>query len=191
MNRIFHRTYPLLMVLVLVILTTSAAAQTGDQRNKTPAEISETLSGEQEVPIDTASSRGETALPFGGGTGINLVALLGKMIGYFILIVFLILDLVYILKKFVFGRKELFGDNKAVRVLSSTYVAPKKSLMIVEVLDRLLILSVTDNNMNLVTELKPEEYAAFIDRKNDRKAESSPARGQFGTVLNRLLNRPK
>jgi len=145
----------------------------------------------------TADSSAQVASPrfnfdtLQGEGSINMGKTVGKMIGYLLLVIIMILGLVYFLKRFVYNRKDVLGKNSAIRILSSTYVAQKKSLLLVEVLDKLLILSVTDNNMNFVTELSREEYNAYINKYKDRESGDRTAGVQFGDVLNRIFKRTK
>ena len=75
--------------------------------------------------------------------------------------------------------------------MRSTYVGPKKSLMLVEAAGRMLVISVTDSHMNLITELKKEEYEQFERQSESGKPVSSEAGSQFGDILGKLLKRPK
>lgn len=142
---------------------------------------------------DSIAAAGQEPVLFtlSGNNQFNIAGLIAKTIGYLLLIVVLILVAVYVLKRFVYNRRELSGYKRAIKVVSSTYIAPKKSLMLIEAAGRLLLLSVTDNGMNLITELKKEEYEEYLQSENADKPLSDPPGRQFGELLHRFLKRSK
>ena len=149
----------------------------------------ENASVEQDPP---ASAQPESMpMPFAGNNPINFAGLLVKTIGYFLLIVLLIFLTIYVLKRFVYNRKGFSRQDTAIRVLSSTYVGPKKSLLLVEAAGRVLVISLTDTHMNLITELPKEEYEKYTQREAVEESTSQESVSQFGNTLQRLLKRPK
>ncbi|MCH7781808.1 flagellar biosynthetic protein FliO, partial [candidate division KSB1 bacterium] len=107
------------------------------------------------------------------------------------LVVVLIFASVYLLRKFVYNRREFTSRNKAIQVLSTTYVGPKKSLLLVEAAGKILVLSATESQMNLITELEKEAYEEFIRGSLEEKNVSNSAGNQFGEILSKFLKRPK
>ena len=143
------------------------------------------VSGREEEQADPV------LVPFSGGSELNFTTLIAKTVGYFLLIIALIVLTVFMLKRFVYSKKSSAGKGQAIQVVSSTYVGPKKSLMLVEAAGRMLVISVTDSHMNLITELKKEEYEQFERQSESGKPVSSEAGSQFGDILGKLLKRPK
>ncbi|MFC1732801.1 flagellar biosynthetic protein FliO [candidate division KSB1 bacterium] len=177
----------IVILLCSVLFNVMPAALSASDRQIAVQDTTEAVTDSAAV----AGSRDVEIMKFGQEGAINMMEIVGKMVGYFLLIVLLIFGLVYFLKRFVYNRKELLGKNSAIRVITSSYVAPKKSLMLVEVLDRLLVLSVTDNNMSLISELSKEEYNVFKKGDTDHKTAESALPGQFGDMLSRLIKREK
>ena len=143
------------------------------------------------MPAETESSGEQTGFKFSEANQSNLTGLITKTAGYFLLIVALIFATVFLLKRFVYNRKSISGPGKAIQVVSSTYVGSKKSLMFVEIAGRMLVISVTDTTMNLITELKKEELEQYENRFDSEKSDPTEIRSQFGDIFSKLLKRPK
>jgi len=137
----------------------------------------------------TVQSAGQKSLLFtyNKSNPLNFGWMIVKTTGYFVLIVLLIIVLVFIMKKLVYGRKNTAGGARTIRVLSSTFVGPKKSLILVEAAGRILIIAVTDTQMNLIAELPKEEYEKHIQETGVQKSPQPAGGNQFGTVLDKIL----
>ncbi len=130
-------------------------------------------------------------LPIAGSNSLNILGLVGKTIGYLALIVLLIIGLVYFLKNFVYNKRESGAKGNAVKVLSSTYVSPKKSVLLIEAVGRVLLVSVTDSNMALLTEINKEEYAEFLQNNEVNSPKKELGLNQFNEVFTKVLKRSK
>lgn len=68
---------------------------------------------------------------------------------------------VYVFKKFVLGKVRslgrLGGLNSPVRVLSRSYLEPRKNIAIVEVAGEVLVLGVTQTSISFLTKLEEPE----------------------------------
>jgi len=67
---------------------------------------------------------------FSGNNQLNFGALVAKAFGYFVLVVALIFVSVYLIRKYVYNKREITSGNKAIQVLSTTYVGQKKIIII-------------------------------------------------------------
>lgn len=78
----------------------------------------------------------------------------------FIVFVFLMIGFLYavffLFKKGFFkkGKVGFLKNNEGVSILSSTYLGPKKNLLVVKVYDQVLLLGSSEQGVNLITELK-------------------------------------
>jgi flagellar biosynthetic protein FliO len=88
----------------------------------------------------------------GTSSGPNFAGLLIKLVLSLVLIVGLIYVSMYFLKRLSFTTKKRLGGSD-IEVLQRTYIAPKKGIYIVRVQSKILVLGITDNNINLLTEL--------------------------------------
>lgn len=100
-----------------------------------------------------------------------------KMVGVLAVVLAVFLGLVFILKKIspLFGRGAVFG--REIELLTQYPLGSKKVLTVVRVGEKLLLLGVTEKNINLLTEIKdPDQIRRLINK------ESGPAQG-FGRIL--------
>ncbi len=96
------------------------------------------------------------------GLGQTVVPSLLKMASALIVVVFCIYGSVFLLKK-GFGRKLSHNRrNSALELLETTYVGPKKSISLVRVGDKSVLVGVTDNQISVLTELDAEATQAML-----------------------------
>ena len=184
----FSLSWVVLPAVVLGLLLSVTAAS---GKNILQDSMNQTIYESQFQDSLAAAGQAPVVFTLSGDNQFNIARLIAKTISYLLLIVVLIFGVVYVLKRFVYNRIEFSEYKRVIKVLSSTYIAPKKSLMLVEAAGRLLLLSVTDNGMNLITELKKEEYEEYLQTENADKSLSDSSGRQFREVLNKFLKRPK
>ena len=68
-------------------------------------------------------------------------------------IVILIFITILVLKKIVFQQRLSPAFSNAVSVLGTVPIAPKKSIQLVKMVDRVLVIAVTESNVSLLTEI--------------------------------------
>ena len=88
---------------------------------------------------------------------IGFIEAMVRGIGALLLIMVLIYGSVWIIRYFM-GRKS-FGNTTSgrIRVVSTTYVAPKKSVALIQVYDKAVLIGITENSMNMLTELNKDD----------------------------------
>lgn len=93
------------------------------------------------------------------------------------LVIALILGAVWIIKRISpqFNR----AQGGAIKILSSTWLGPKKALFLIEVMDRVILVGMTDNNVNSIAEFTDRDEVAILkNRMVDRKSGQS-----FSSIL--------
>ena len=89
--------------------------------------------------------------------------LIVQVVLYLALIVGLIYLTLYVLRKYVY-RPPLQGAAQAhLRVLTSVFVAPKKAIYLVKVVDRILVLGATDSGMTTLAEITDPEAIGRLE----------------------------
>lgn len=90
------------------------------------------------------------------GNEISFVGALVKGLGALLLILALIYGFVWILRFFM--HKKSFGNptSEQIRVLSTTYIAPKKSVALLQVYEKAILIGVSEDSMVTLTELDDE-----------------------------------
>ena len=111
-------------------------------------------------------------------TVFNVVMALG-------LVVVLLYAFVYLLKKIGLGQGSSAGSM--IKVLETKMVAPKKYIAIVEIADKILSVGITEQSINLLTELDVE----CAKKIRSSVVCSSPAKmsGTFASILNKVTGR--
>lgn len=98
----------------------------------------------------------EPALP---GTGLgDLMPSMGRLAGALVVVLCLVWVIMWIARRMLKGRYP--GRRVAdIRVLDRVHLAPRRSIELVAVKNRILVLGVTDHSISMLTELTGEEYA--------------------------------
>ena len=131
------------------------------------------------------SSAVGSALPV-GNTFPDTSQLLLRTSGALLLIVVLIFAVVFVLRRYVFSRNGSGPGSGEVRVLNSTFLGPKKSIHLVKVLNRILVLGVSDTQIATLSEFKAEEAEEFLVQDVSGRKEQS-----FAGILQTLTGRGK
>jgi flagellar biogenesis protein FliO len=87
--------------------------------------------------------------------GYSLMPFIGKFAGFLAVVLFLFFVLVGLFKKGIQrgGIKGFLNSMNAVEILSTTYIAPKKNLLLVKVYKQILLLGVSDSGISFLTEI--------------------------------------
>ena len=115
-----------------------------------------------------------------GGWMIKMGLFLGLIIG-------LIYVSLYLLKRYVY-RPISNNSGGVFQILESTSIAPKKSLLLVKVLDRLLVLGVSESQINALAEI---EEASVRELVSKLKTNATHSGDNFQTYLGNFLKRAK
>ena len=86
-----------------------------------------------------------------------------RMILSLIVVLALIYLVVYILKRYSYPG--VSGHSDLIKIVSFSYLRTKEMLYIVKVGEKLLLLGVTPNSINLITELEEEDFKAGFKEK--------------------------
>lgn len=111
--------------------------------------------------------------------------LLFKTVLSLVLVVVLVYVGTFVFKRFVHRQRR--GGGAFVRIVGSTMLGPKKSIYLVEVEDRVLVLGVTDASISFLTEL--ENQPADGTQDLTRSEESGISKWGFRQVLDSLLKK--
>jgi len=90
-----------------------------------------------------------------------------KMISALVVVVFCIYVGLYLLKRLTGGRSSGNGSTKILEVLETTYVAPKRTISLVRVADKSVLVGVTDTQISVLTELDADDTTAILAREKE------------------------
>ncbi|GBD94262.1 putative bifunctional flagellar biosynthesis protein FliO/FliP [bacterium BMS3Abin05] len=127
---------------------------------------------------------GKSLQPESAEGGISLTGQFLKLFFMFGLVVMLIYGTIWFLNKFIYRR----GGNSSqsyVEVIGTTLLSPKKFIYIVKVLDRVLVLGVTDSQISNLTEFTDPSIAETLKKSvpQNQKTSSNLFRTQFEGLL--------
>lgn len=106
-----------------------------------------------------------------------------KMILVLGLLVSLLLVVLYVVKRFFWKKMSKGGVDESIRVITSAYVGPKKSIALVEVAGERIVVGITNDNISMLTKVnKDMEFNAVLreqisiipDEKPDEKPDANP-----------------
>jgi len=124
-----------------------------EQAEEKPAS-SEPESDRVETPSMT-----DTVLPSLTRIGLSLLIIVG-----------IIYISVFLLRR-LSGRKAGGGGGKTIRIIEQTYLSPKKSVCLLKLADRAVLVGITEANINLLTEMAWDELPQdFLQKATERRA---------------------
>jgi flagellar biosynthetic protein FliO len=112
----------------------------------------------QNAPADSTASRSIDGLVGQGAATMSIL----KMLAALAVVIALIYLAIYLLKKFM-GRGRVGGGKaRVLEILETAYIDPKKSLSLVRVADKSVLIGVTDNQISMLTELDAQKTLALF-----------------------------
>ncbi|MBN1211357.1 MAG: flagellar biosynthetic protein FliO [candidate division Zixibacteria bacterium] len=171
--------------MIITVALVLAAAFTGlfvinvDRVDADKSTAANTLS--QAADNDRNVESDEKSLYNGGSLALSTF----RMISALVVVLVCIYLGVYLLKKLMGRRKIGSGRDNLLQVLETTYVGPKKTVSLVRVADRSVLIGVTDNQISILTELNAEETSAITDATDENESEG------FNRLLKTACDRVK
>lgn len=95
-------------------------------------------------------------------TFLSLAAVIGLMIG-----------VVFVMKKYMYGGKSSSANIVDMKVIGTMMLQPKRTVSVLKVMDKVLIIGVTEAGMETLGEISDRESVQEIDRKI--AAQSTPS----------------
>lgn len=90
-----------------------------------------------------------------------------KMVSALVVVVFCIYGSLFLLKRLMGRRVTGNGPASALEVLETTWVAPKKSVSLIRVADRSVLVGITEQQISHLTELDAEQTAALLAQQKE------------------------
>lgn len=88
-------------------------------------------------------------------SGFSLTTYVGKFVAFLALVLMLFYGIVHLMKKGVLkkGKLGFLNNTKVVEVLNTTYIAPKKSLIMVKAHNQVFLIGSCEKGLNLISEV--------------------------------------
>ncbi len=111
------------------------------------------------------------------GQGPDLVSTGMKMFSMLVLVLGVMLLIFYLFKKFVWKNSVFGGGSKPIKVLSTGFLGPKKSIALVEVAGEVLVLGISNDNISLLGNVEEPGRIDLI--KGMEGADVAKGKGMF------------
>ncbi|MBD3297070.1 MAG: flagellar biosynthetic protein FliO [candidate division Zixibacteria bacterium] len=118
----------------------------------------------------------------------SLWSSVGRLAIALIVVVVLIWGTLWVAKRVMSGRLMGHSDSP-VRILERCHLAPKRSVDVVSIGNRVLVLGVTEHNIGLLTELQPGDLpasSAFADALNQKQTTDTRYRDALSQARQKL-----
>ncbi|MEW5701264.1 MAG: flagellar biosynthetic protein FliO [Candidatus Zixiibacteriota bacterium] len=103
-----------------------------------------------------SDSAGNGSMPLPGVGQSDLWPSVARLFGSLVLVLLLAWGALWLLRRTLKGRWTGLGSN-SIKVVERVYLAPRKSVEVVLIGRRILVLGVTDHQIGMLTELTPED----------------------------------
>ncbi len=115
---------------------------------------------------------------------INLAALTAKIICYLLVIALAIVLIARLMRRSIISRRGEKKSGRLVQVLESAFLAPGKTVNLVRIADRVVVVGVAQNSMNFLTEFNAEQSKRVIE--SDQAMVQRPLPG-FSDAIGRFI----
>ena len=100
---------------------------------------------------------------------LNMGWMLFKTMGMLILIIALIFVTVFVLKKYVYGNSFQSAGSEWIRVLGQIQIQPKKYLALVQALNKVVLISITDVGVETLAEFESlDQIQPMLDEMQEK-----------------------
>ena len=127
-----------------------------------------------------------TVTRVGNDLGTSVLPALIKMASALVVVIICIYGGIYLLKRFTSGKTRRRG-GRLLEVIETTYVAPKKTVSLVRVADKAVLVGVTESQISMLTELDADQTAAIAtEPPEEAEATEVPFGKLLGTAADQL-----
>ena len=106
--------------------------------------------------------------------GADLFSSLVKMVSALAVVMGIMIAAMYFLKKFMKGAGTGVDDGKFIKIISSRYIGPKCSIMLMDVLNNIIVVGIANNQITMLTTIAdPKSLERLKDFERDKKGSAS------------------
>ena len=117
----------------------------------------------QTAPTDTISTSATPAYEPMTGKSEAAASLIKMLVALAVVVVCIYVG-IFLLKKLMAKRHTGRSGSSLLEVIETAYIDPKKSLSLVRVADKSVLIGVTDNQISVLTELDPQHTQTMIQQ---------------------------
>lgn len=175
-------TLGIIIVALMGVLIINSGSVTADNSAKVKTEEVE----QSPVNNATAVDNNKSATPIGKYTS-QVMPSMFKLGGALILVIACIYGGLFLLKKTMGKKYSTNKSNNNLEIIETTHIAPKKTLTLVRVADKAVLVGTTENNMSVLTELDETKTAELLAQM-DIETEQDNFKDIISIASNKLKN---
>lgn len=175
-------TLGIIIVALMGVLIVNSGSVTADNSAKVKTEEVE----QSPVNNATAVDNNKSATPIGKYTS-QVMPSMFKLGGALILVIACIYGGLFLLKKTMGKKYSTNKSNNNLEIIETTHIAPKKTLTLVRVADKAVLVGTTENNMSVLTELDETKTAELLAQM-DIETEQDNFKDIISIASNKLKN---
>ena len=164
------------IIAIIVILVAAIGILLGVNSDPVTADQSAAISGDQAGTTEAMS----TTL-----TNSALPSLL-RMVSALVIVIACIYGGIFLLRRLMGQRQGRQGQSNILEVLETTSVAPKKTVSLIRVADKAVLVGITETGMSVLTELSPDETAVVLEPVEDVSSPQPDFADSLGNAWSRL-----
>lgn len=136
------------------------------------------------------AQQGGKPVPLPGVTDDLLPTIIKLVVAVTVIIALIYLSML-LLRKLTMGRTGIMGGTRAIEMLERSHFAPKKFICLMRVGQKVFLLGVTENNINLVADVSDQEFPAPAKNKAKEKVPAfktylKQARTHLSTLVSKM-----
>jgi flagellar biosynthetic protein FliO len=100
--------------------------------------------------------------------GVDFFSSLVTMVSALAVVLGIMIAAVYFLKKFIKGGVTGIDDGKFIKIISTRYIGPKCSIMLMDVLSNIIVVGIANNQITMLTTIsdpKSLEHLKEVERE--------------------------
>lgn len=95
---------------------------------------------------------------------VDFVSSLVKMISALAVVLGIMIAVMYFFKKFIKGSGTSIDDGKFIKIISTRYIGPKCSIMLMDVLNSIIVVGIANNQITMLTTISDSKS---LEKLND------------------------
>jgi flagellar biosynthetic protein FliO len=120
---------------------------------------------------------------------ISLVSSFFKMIFALAIVLGLLMGVMYLTKKFMQQASPTVDSQALINIISSRYLGPKNSIILVDVMDKVIVVGISQQQMTTLACIDDPLTVARIKAGKDKSAKTNFPTGKIAQYLS-MLNLP-
>jgi flagellar biosynthetic protein FliO len=105
--------------------------------------------------------------------GVDFLSSLVKMVSALAVVLGIMIAAMYFLKKFIKGAGTGVDDGKFIKIISTRYIGPKCSIMLMDVLSNIIVVGLANNQITMLTTISDPKALEHL--KNIEREKQGPA----------------